>query len=208
MPSEHDSEILLRAEDLALGTTRTTECPVCRGGSSRERSFNVTRQYGQVAYLCHRASCGFRGYVIDHSTAMRAMPLRDDEPPSPYQGSIQPLDDDTVRTLAGKYEIPEARIRDCIKYAGQGWYALPVMGPDRIPRGWGLRWPWGAPNQPTPKFKLFLSTPDAISMAWYGLGSATGAVLVVEDQLSALRAAACAAVRAVALLGTDFSAVD
>src|SRR5579863_8096187 len=107
MPSEHDSEILLRAEDLALGTTRTTECPVCRGGSSRERSFNVTRQYGQVAYLCHRASCGFRGYVLDHSTTglgAGGHPLPD-EPPSPYQGSLQPLPMLTVQALAERYSI-------------------------------------------------------------------------------------------------------
>lgn len=49
--------------ELPLGGSKSgLICPACLGGRSGERSFSVSRsERGEVWYLCHRASCGYRG---------------------------------------------------------------------------------------------------------------------------------------------------
>lgn len=39
-------------------------CPFCEGGSSKERSFVITKQGSSVFYVCHRASCNARGKAV------------------------------------------------------------------------------------------------------------------------------------------------
>jgi len=46
--------------DLPDGTVRII-CPVCQGGSSKEKSLAVTKDGENVVWYCHRASCSEKG---------------------------------------------------------------------------------------------------------------------------------------------------
>lgn len=57
-------EIQLLGEHLPIGSTlRGQLCPTCKGGNTREGSLNISRLTHALAYKCHRASCGFAGYL-------------------------------------------------------------------------------------------------------------------------------------------------
>lgn len=55
--------IKLELVGLPNGSQSRLLCPQCRGGSQREKSLSVTRDGGQLKYLCHRAQCPTRGVV-------------------------------------------------------------------------------------------------------------------------------------------------
>ena len=195
-------DILLHCQDLAMGETRKSICPYCNGGETHERSFSTTREPGGVAYMCHRASCDFKGRTGSNGPVGEPAPSI----PSPYMGSISSLAPAAVAKLSARYGIPDVFVAKYIRDAGSGWYALPLFDPLQYPRGWVLRWPWGHILPPGgTKTKLFLDKPENVSMAWYGNGHRKN-VILVEDQLSALRIYARYDVCAVALLGTNLSA--
>lgn len=57
-------EIQLLGEGLPIGQSRSGQlCPACKGGNTREGSLSVSRLTHALAYKCHRASCGFSGYL-------------------------------------------------------------------------------------------------------------------------------------------------
>src|SRR5688572_33446814 len=55
------AEVKLTAEHYGPDVQFRMQCPFC---SNKERSFAATmRPTGEIAYICHRASCGTRGYI-------------------------------------------------------------------------------------------------------------------------------------------------
>ena len=74
-------------------------CPLCGGGSNGELSLAVTYRddASGFAYFCHRASCGFKGYVGGSLTdnAATARPFE----PRPY-----PYETEPVRTPSPAWE--------------------------------------------------------------------------------------------------------
>jgi hypothetical protein len=55
-----DKHILNIITSLHEGSNRIV-CPFCEGGSSKEKSFIITKEGRNVKYMCHRASCNARG---------------------------------------------------------------------------------------------------------------------------------------------------
>jgi len=61
-----DDQIKILSKSLEVGeSSRHDLCPKCAGGSSQERSFIITRTICGLLFLCHRASCGFKGLIRD-----------------------------------------------------------------------------------------------------------------------------------------------
>lgn len=65
LTKEQLTEVKLYAAQFSACPERLpqTICPSCRGGSSKERSFNLWYSPLGLHYFCHRTSCGERGVV-------------------------------------------------------------------------------------------------------------------------------------------------
>lgn len=206
MSHYQELDIMTMAQSVANGCTGRFICPDCRGGRSTEQSFNVTvsRDGTQVAYMCHRGSCGFRG-VLGGNIPRRAehnLTLREHRP---YTGPCYTLPTETLAFLAERYGMPVTAVERHIKAGEAPWYVLPMADPTGRIRGHGIRWPWKLAGKPTaqPKYRCILGRPDEIALAWYPANSLQ--TVLVEDQLSAMRLSAGHGIRAAALIGTDLN---
>lgn len=99
------ASIALEALPLAVGTTVSVLCPKCGGGTSKERKLSLTRSYNGAMYMCHRASCGFRGFVSMDGTGSSKDTLPSKPTARPFTGQLHPLEDfiqdDFVRQYKG-----------------------------------------------------------------------------------------------------------
>lgn len=208
--SAFEMDIRAVGEGLALGQSASgLVCPDCKGGRNRDKSFVVTRTETGYLYVCHRASCSVAGYVgrFEDSGGLLVRGHTPGKCPQRTQS----------RTFSGTLaEIPQ-RIQDFL----QENYCI---GPERSVRG-RLKWcvederlwmpciRWDGVETGAQARKLDGTKPKVLSyrdgdrpgLAWYVPEKAKNfpAVLVVEDQLSALRASEF--VPSVALLGTHLS---
>lgn len=60
---ESKAQIALEAISVPVETTVKIRCPMCDGGPDHQSCMAVTRAHNGAMFLCHRASCGFRGFV-------------------------------------------------------------------------------------------------------------------------------------------------
>lgn len=185
-------------------------CPKCNGGNSGEGSLAVSRSGDTLLFICHRASCGWRGRInLNGGGAVSG------ESPAPSaersdgrnryaslgQGA---LPEEIKRYLADQYEIGEllqakGLLRWTTKHSppGHGRLVLPVIDHAGYPYGYVAR---KLDNQNGAKTFTFASDTEG---AWYMNRSSGTRLVIVEDQLSALKASQF--VNAVALLGTNIS---
>lgn len=189
----------------SVGQTVKIVCPNCLGGTFQERSMSVTREAFRISYCCHRASCGYKGYVpagaSPQTTGQMSSPHS-----GPYEGPITRLSNDAAEALARRYGMAVETVQRNIKQTAD-WYALPLWTADGECRGYGVRWPWGAANKPdgTSKYKLFMTESYDVPLSWYRTRNPRPTVLLVEDQLSAMRASERLDIDACAIIGTHLS---
>jgi hypothetical protein len=199
------ASIKLEGMDLGVGDTRRVTCPFCG-----ERTCNITRQTAGLVYHCHRASCDASGFVPTAGQLLTPEKDRGQEL-NPWTGArYRPVIAD-YQFFEDVYELPEETVTRHIALAGDGRYVLPIEDTRGYERGVVLRQPWpGAPRD---------STGGAKAVAyWHAVGPRQafyrapqaymggGRLVLVEDQLSAIKAAASNAVGwAVSMLGTGGS---
>lgn len=180
-------------------------CPSCEGGSSKEASLSVSRRGGALLFTCHRASCSFGGKISDPNGGGE-----EDEPtvkraPRSMLRTI-PMVKADIKLLASKYGVS---VED-FELAGIGWtgegdgtygrrVSYPIFGPNSGKRGESYRSYEGK----QPKSLIRLASPDSIAQAWYKWKRSSDAVIIVEDQVSAIKLAPY--YHSVALLGTNLS---
>lgn len=174
-------------------------CPACKGGSTGEGSLSVSKREGILLWKCHRDSCGFaggeagrrsKGEQLAAKGICRGVAGRQLERESEVVGP------QARATLSAKYGIGD----NLIARAGAGWdtasnrLVLPVLSYRDERLGVVLR---TLSNQ-QPKT---LNHTEKDALAWYVNPTPTfPGVIVVEDQLSAIRASTY--LTSVALLGT------
>lgn len=204
---EQRNEIYLSYEHIGEGTTASgVLCPACQGGSEQEKSFSVSRRGGTLLFNCHRSSCNLRGAV-----QLSGMPTFGEEQRgtnlSPRYPRIkaQPLGGEAATLLASRYRIPA----ESIEYSGFGWtgdahsrygrrVAMPIYGPNGKERGASYRSYEGV----APKAIVDLRTTDDLVASWYKWLRRSDNLMVVEDQVSAVRLAPFT--HSLALVGTNF----
>lgn len=186
-----------------LGDNETANgelCPECEGGRTRERKFSVTRKDGFLLYNCYRASCGFSG-----SISVGGIPKQSNRSPKVdraregrrYYENSKPLSNSNTETILVRYGITSKLIGfSRIGEADNGRIVMPVLSRTGDIIGAVLR---RLQEGSGPKALTF-SQDDALS--WYVRGS--DRLLIVEDQLSAIRASEY--LDTVALLGTNLNA--
>jgi hypothetical protein len=198
---------IVKAEGFTLqvGSTKNIDCVFCEGGAHGDKNtLSVTRDSaGLVLYICHRAKCGTRGRILTlgagYSTAAVGQKTFI---PNPYKGMVREF---TIEELSLMSDLWRVDLED-VHHAGwgvatqEGGYIpliMPVVSPAGECRGHVLR----VQNKDGSKTVRGFKVRDEPWLAWYITHSSD--IVVVEDQISALRASEFCT--AVALLGTEMS---
>lgn len=187
----------MEMEYVSLGdglTQAGQSCPVCKGNGC----LSVSRAGKNLLWLCHRASCGFRkggGLLASLPKAERVV-----EYPATF--TLTPVMQEYLSENYGIDSVSSNRAG--IRFTGpfysgdcNRWY-LPINTVDGDIRGYVAR---AMDKGITPK--TFNRTEKSDALAWYPNRSKTKNILVVEDQLSAIRASNH--ITSVALLGTHLN---
>lgn len=198
-------EIQTEYSSLGDGETETGKvCPACNGGSSQEGSLSVTGRSDTLLYNCHRSSCAFAG-VVGRTGNVRGS-SRNKKSNRGVHIPTYPLTEATLKLLASKFYIEAEAIRLAETQwtgDGDGFYerrvAYPIYGPDSKKRGANYRSYQGY----TPKSLINLFSDDAIACSWYRWRRTSDCVVLVEDQMSAIKVAG--RYHSMALLGTNLS---
>lgn len=196
-------EVETEYESLGEEETRSGQvCPACQGGHSKEASLSVSRRDGVLLFNCHRSSCGFAGRSGAVTTAKPDSTKRRSKDYIP----TAPLNAATVKFLASKFRVPESSLRLAeLAWTGDGAdrngrrISYPIFGPDSKKRGENYRSYQGG----VPKSLIHLGTEDAVASCWYKFRRASKTLVIVEDQMSAIKLAPY--VHTLALLGTNLS---
>jgi hypothetical protein len=198
----------IAAEYSGLGDEETRSgqiCPACTGGASKEGSLSVTRRGDLLLFNCFRASCNAGGVVRLSATGGEASP-RNEVLRRRVHIPVSRLDEATAKFLACKFGIP----RKDIELAELGWtgkgtsiYArrvsYPIYGPDSRKRGTQYRSYEGK----EPKAITRLDSDESIAFCWYKWKRTSKVLILVEDQMSAIKVAPH--FHSAALLGTNIS---
>jgi hypothetical protein len=215
MNKQHKSAVALEYVGLHDGASRRGLCPVCKGGSSGELSFAVTREGRALLYVCHRASCDTSGVLTanDHSTGSvhRPSERRTEQHRPPYSLPLHPLGDGWKEYLFNKYYLDGTfDYFDGLRVTEDRRLALPVYDDRGAREDLTLRnCRYNIPD--VPKGDVYVSDRKAWTGAsWYIRAARSakdyavpGALVLVEDQLSAIRLSPH--VHAMSLLGVGMN---
>lgn len=181
------THMLLEYADMQDGETRAGElCPACNGGATAEGTLSVSFRDNALLWNCHRASCGFKGASSSSGSAQAGttrLPKAREVLGRQIAREAEPLDAETRNSLQQRYAI---KARHISKY-GLAWaeqeqrLCIPVRSFTGAERGVVLR---TLSNQ-VPKT---LSHTEQGALSWF-TNHATPGVIIVEDQISAIRAA-------------------
>lgn len=197
--------IKLDCQGLPVGASTRIYCPACS-----QHDMGVTRNADGILYNCHRASCGIKGFTgttYHVESGARASPrnkLR------PYEGALLPLELSDIGFFNQRFELHSNAIITRIERNQHDEYVLPVEWLGNC-RGYNVRQPWsGAPRtgrSGEPKTNVWMHANLPVQAAYrYRPTSPGKTVVIVEDQLSAIKAAeASTDVTGVALLGTHMN---
>lgn len=178
-------------------------CPFCNGGGSGDHSLSVVRKSAMILYICHRDSCQAKGGIPAYGN-----PKRDTGPKERrvYVTSPSPLPDKHRDKLKDMYFLSDVELRradvgwtEAYSPPGLGRVYMPVYNQQGKQRGYVCRDLYKEQN---PKALSFVFRDDDTKLAWY-LYSRTAPLVIVEDNISAIRASSY--VNAVALQGTSIS---
>lgn len=199
--TDHRQTIALLGDGLAVEEQTYETCPEC----GRDRKLSMRRTPEGLLYYCLRATCGIRGFVgnvpgIELRAGRKGMPRR----AKPFEGRLLPLTPAQNTWFWYRFELaPRALDSFGVRYApDKGAYSFEVQDARGYGRGTLLRYYDGS----KPKTVAYPDEPEKPWQAWYvrRLPMKGRPVLVVEDQVSAMKAASNGT-NALALLGTNLS---
>lgn len=190
------------AEGLSVGESNYAGvCPWCGGGSSHDKSFSVTRSASAILYKCHRAKCGAKGVIgergaISLHTSSTSKPFD----PTRYSKAVCELSPDKIKVLGRKYGLSPEQIEfagwvEATEEGGEIPLAMPILSPTGDVRGVSVR---SYDSKGRKRVRIYKMLDEPL-LCWYRQSSSS--VVVVEDQISALRASGYCT--AVAVLGTN-----
>jgi len=218
----YDIAALLRSD----GDMVRELCPFCLGGTSRERSFSMSRKGSTASYICFRASCGRRGRFMYGGVPHIDNPTNNTTPStSRYTGSCSSLTVKHTQYFKNRFNIQPSVLREYgVKVAADGRVIFPIISPSGVIRGDNVRTYTSLLEDGStfPKAKIYIE-PDDVPMSWHRInftptqihnktqtnrelmipGFMDRLLILVEDQVSAIKASRM--VDSVALLGTSLN---
>lgn len=215
MASIHDMTMQAYGSSIANGGSTTDYCPECG-----KWGFSMTNRHGKLLYHCFKAGCGFSGRVLltGHSSLAsqaQAVPQQE-ERLTPYRGYFRPIERSDWQALQKRFGISiEPPLVSLYRNRADN-YLLPVKSAAGTLRGHVERVPWrgaelsgeSTTGPPMPMKSLSWKSKEGPWLAWYKpailINPRDMPVILVEDQMSAIKLADCG-YTACALLGTNLS---
>lgn len=174
-------------------------CPACNGGVSRERSLSVVDHGTYTTFKCYRASCGHWGRYNNGDFGDAADGERQSRPEMPHSRPVTAQELLQWQACYPTTDQDVARLRLRYVDADKRWW-YPVLDPTGHERGGAAR----ATDGRTPKAVVYSNEPQPWTAgSWYVKDGDVTTVLLVEDQVSAAKAALY--VTTVALIGCNIS---
>jgi len=189
------------AASLGVGEQRSgIVCPLCGGGRTRENSLSLTRiSQTRVGYCCHRATCGFNGYIGGKGNGIISETPYPDNPPVSnstdpptrmYSGRTVGLGATTLSQFLSLFDLEKEELDrfGVCEEDGSGRLVIPIRDSNEIRLGTEVRRNFGDTTQR--KVELY------IEQAWSRVGwftresyraSNLQATVAVEDSLSAIK---------------------
>jgi hypothetical protein len=188
-------------------------CPECAGGRTHEKSYSVWRSGIDILGKCHRASCGYfhKGVAQDLNAVAIGSPRggADTPPLLPYRGYRESLSEASVGRFKARFGFdprPHVSSPDPRHATLADSWILPIYDPRGAERGIMLASGLTIPNLKT---RIIYKAKDEPMISWYrGIGELHqwDKVLLVEDQISAMKYTSFTGLRSCALLGTNVTA--
>jgi hypothetical protein len=201
---------MITREFILTRLTGRYKCPVCDGGSSGENSLNIWREGYYAMAKCHRASCdAFAKYprYDGSSYTEKSAPAPYTEVLTPYTGYFFPLSyhPTILEAFKRRYGFtPTAGLGT----DGSSSLIIPILSPQGIIRGHVFKRGLFPREQ---KYNGIYKCADAPMISWTEdshpdlCPDLLPSVMLVEDQISALKFRASTGLRACALLGTNLT---
>lgn len=201
---------IIPLDSLPLSTQKGIEsgdgrvlCPVCGGGSTKERSLSIlpTEHIGLTKLTCWRSTCGFWGYVTAPGVEFVSKRMHE---PRPFNEDTIPLQGEQLSKLQLDYGLDKAVMHarpfrllrdnpDTLVYPVRDQYGREIGHATR--------------TLSKPKRCMTYKQTAGVFMDFWRSVSAGAPTVIVEDCLSACRLRGLN-FDAVALLGTNMSAAD
>lgn len=177
-----DSYIQQQATGLAAGETGHFYCPSC--GAQHEQSLAITRRHGGgLVWVCHRASCGFKGHIRGSGhPAVVGLPSIPKKAHKPLEAVWDSPTEEEMEFLRNRYGMdPSYFLMD----RKSNRYGFPILSPEwkRPVLGWTLR----AFDGRKPKSLTYKLSESRELMDWHLRGGNPPVVFLVEDQISAMK---------------------
>ncbi len=197
------------ALDLKVDSSIRLRCPFCGGGQSKEESFSITRSKEGLLYNCFRDQCHQHGFISLYRHELdvpgsRVHGRSRSRPLKPYKGLLRALTDEMEGWWLDRFEIPPQVLAEC----GVSWaptearYYLPIRGPHGRALGYSLRTFY--PKIGESKVLTFKEDAGLELMGWYISNYENTEVVLVEDQVSAMKLFALN-LNSIALIGTHLN---
>lgn len=189
--------VLIMAESMDIGDSTYEQCPEC----GVPDKMSITRNDEGTLYHCFRDQCSTAGFIANDRAAPGQHKRAKVKPPKPYERALRPLTGLERVRFAVTNGLDRTDIeRGRWKYAEDDLaYCFPVLDPHGYERGVTLRWYDGR----AVKAMGFKDNPELPWQCWYVHGADFSRVVLVEDQVSALKLSRYCT--AVALLGTHMN---
>lgn len=186
-------------------------CPVCEGGSTGETSLNIWHEGYYAHAKCHRASCtsyarfpvsGYDYTYQAQGVGENASPAPSPEVLRPYTGDRYPLTayPNVLEAFKKRYGFSPQGVFTC-SY-GNAPLLIPILSPRGQVRGHVEKHGLFPGEQKSNRIWKGKHEP---MISWTPPSGDPDFVLLVEDQISALKYAQSTGKRACALLGTSLS---
>jgi hypothetical protein len=209
-------DVELLGLSIPIGGTNRYDCMECHG----KGTLVITRTAEKAwAYTCHRASCDIGGFIGDRKDRpLGTQPVLKEH--ARYVGDVLSLSPDYKFYFETRFGINlEDERKYWVQQNTEGQFVMPVRNPFGGLRGYGIRrGAWkdldNMPKCPLPavlpKFRSYLHEDKDPMLCWYtpsmagDLWPVTGTVVLVEDQVSAMKCATRGCV-GVALMGAELN---
>lgn len=202
------------AKDIPVGVSERFLCPVCNGGSDKERSLSITRRsQTEASFNCFRNKCNLNGGHVALFSGTEGQILKHNSNRTSNNDLVRNLtglDTDTVEFFMKRYNMTPAmlhygRFQTTFDRRVYMW----IFSPHRLKRGGSVRkykelYVGRREYASIPKTMMHYNGTDNVALSWYykgrGRRKSSDTLVIVEDIVSALRLIPY--VDSVSLLGT------
>lgn len=218
-----DAGILLEASGLRVGENKLIDCPSC----GRTKKMSVGKKPSGVVYMCFSTNCGEKGFVSDKGSYKVEVSRKPGVERKRFSKQISAPTPDDISFFKLAFGLTEATVKRYIRVCeSSGEFVFPICGRTSLRSGEVVRQPkWsagisaahragreGAPKTLTYNVgsRLAWYTPDDGSTltAKGEFVYADQSIVLVEDQISAMKIMQETGLVAVSLLGNTLGAEE